>query len=213
MRSFDDAPGGCRPRTFADRPAGRSSPRRPLAIRAGALWVAANLDSTLPTERGLVPATARWSRRCGRRPAREPLVAGKPAAPLMEDALLRSGSCAPARRRATGSTPTSKAPTMSVSTRCWCSPASAPPSTCCVPPRSNGPPIWRPDWTRSTAPPRNRTSARQPGGAPFDGSDLVLERDRRFRRSRWIRPLCCGPWPLLPGIPRLRANHADDAPR
>ncbi len=26
-----------------------------LAIRAGALWVAANVDRTLPTERGLLP--------------------------------------------------------------------------------------------------------------------------------------------------------------
>ena len=29
-----------------------------LAIRSGALWVTANLDPTLPTERGLVPAEA-----------------------------------------------------------------------------------------------------------------------------------------------------------
>ncbi|MFC9557399.1 HAD-IIA family hydrolase [Rhodococcus sp. NPDC056960] len=62
-----------------------------LAIRAGAVWVAANLDSTLPTERGLVLGNGSMVAALRTATSREPLVAGKPAAPLMEDAMRRSG--------------------------------------------------------------------------------------------------------------------------
>ncbi|CAG7580429.1 HAD-IIA family hydrolase [Rhodococcus opacus] len=61
-----------------------------LAIRAGAVWVAANLDTTLPTERGLVLGNGSMVAALRTATSREPLVAGKPAAPLMEDAMRRS---------------------------------------------------------------------------------------------------------------------------
>ncbi|MCQ4120153.1 HAD-IIA family hydrolase [Rhodococcus tibetensis] len=61
-----------------------------LAIRSGALWVAANVDSTLPTERGLVLGNGSMVAALRTATSREPLVAGKPAAPLMEDAMRRS---------------------------------------------------------------------------------------------------------------------------
>lgn len=66
-----------------------------LAIRSGALWVTANLDVTLPTERGLIPgngsvvAALRAATDC------EPLVAGKPFPPLMRDALARGRFATP----------------------------------------------------------------------------------------------------------------------
>lgn len=60
-----------------------------LAIRAGALWVAANLDATLPTERGLVPGNGSMVAALRAATATEPLVAGKPAPALMQDALAR----------------------------------------------------------------------------------------------------------------------------
>ncbi|MFC7449991.1 HAD-IIA family hydrolase [Rhodococcus daqingensis] len=66
-----------------------------LAIRAGALWVASNVDSTLPTERGLCPGNGAMVAAVRAATGREPLVAGKPARPLMEDALQRSGSQRP----------------------------------------------------------------------------------------------------------------------
>ncbi|MCJ0905579.1 HAD-IIA family hydrolase [Rhodococcus sp. ARC_M6] len=62
-----------------------------LAIRGGALWVAANLDTTLPTERGLVLGNGSMVAALRAATRQEPLVAGKPAAPLMNDALRRSG--------------------------------------------------------------------------------------------------------------------------
>lgn len=98
---------GLRPvRSFEDAPAAVVQGHSPttdwailaeatLAIRAGAVWVAANLDSTLPTERGLVLGNGSMVAALRAATSREPLVAGKPAAPLMEDAMRRSGCVRP----------------------------------------------------------------------------------------------------------------------
>lgn len=66
-----------------------------LALRSGALWVATNIDSTLPTERGLVLGNGSMVAALRSATGREPLVAGKPAAPLLEDAVVRSGASRP----------------------------------------------------------------------------------------------------------------------
>lgn len=66
-----------------------------LAIRAGALWIAANVDSTLPTERGLVLGNGSMVAALRTATGREPVIAGKPAAPLMHDALERAGASKP----------------------------------------------------------------------------------------------------------------------
>jgi ribonucleotide monophosphatase NagD (HAD superfamily) len=60
-----------------------------LAIRSGALWVTANLDQTLPTERGLLPGNGSLVAALRAATGAEPLVAGKPAPQLMRDALAR----------------------------------------------------------------------------------------------------------------------------
>lgn len=60
-----------------------------LAIRAGALWVTSNLDATLPTERGLLPGNGSLVAALRTATGTEPLVAGKPAPALMQDALAR----------------------------------------------------------------------------------------------------------------------------
>jgi HAD superfamily hydrolase (TIGR01450 family) len=62
------------------------------AMRAGALWVAANTDSTLPTERGLAPGNGAMVAALRAATDLEPVVAGKPYAPLLEDALTRAGT-------------------------------------------------------------------------------------------------------------------------
>ncbi|MDQ3405517.1 MAG: HAD hydrolase-like protein, partial [Actinomycetota bacterium] len=54
-----------------------------LAIRAGALWVACNVDRTLPTERGLMPGNGALVAAVRAATDEEPIVAGKPASPLM----------------------------------------------------------------------------------------------------------------------------------
>jgi HAD superfamily hydrolase (TIGR01450 family) len=60
-----------------------------LAIRAGALWVAANVDRTLPSERGLLPGNGSMVAALRTATDSEPQVAGKPAPTLMNDALAR----------------------------------------------------------------------------------------------------------------------------
>src|SRR5436305_3208713 len=60
-----------------------------LAIRAGALWVAANVDATLPTERGLLPGNGAMVAALRSATDAEPQVAGKPAPILLLDALKR----------------------------------------------------------------------------------------------------------------------------
>ncbi|MEO3759565.1 HAD-IIA family hydrolase [Mycobacterium sp. B14F4] len=60
-----------------------------LAIRSGALWVAANVDLTLPSERGLLPGNGSMVAALRAATAHEPQVAGKPQPTLLNDALAR----------------------------------------------------------------------------------------------------------------------------
>jgi glycerol-1-phosphatase len=66
-----------------------------LAIRAGALWVAANVDPTLPTERGLVPGNGSLVAALRTATGAEPKVAGKPSPSLLTDAVARGDFRAP----------------------------------------------------------------------------------------------------------------------
>lgn len=60
-----------------------------LAIRSGALWMAANVDVTLPTERGLLPGNGAMVAALRAATDKEPRVAGKPQPTLFRDALSR----------------------------------------------------------------------------------------------------------------------------
>lgn len=62
------------------------------ALRSGALWVAANTDATLPNERGLAPGNGSMVAALRTASGLEPIVAGKPYAPLLEDALARANT-------------------------------------------------------------------------------------------------------------------------
>lgn len=98
---------GLRPvRRCADRPAavvqGHSTDtgwaelaEAALAIRAGALWMAANVDRTLPSERGLLPGNGAMVAALRAATDTEPQVAGKPAPALMTAALSRGEFHAP----------------------------------------------------------------------------------------------------------------------
>ncbi|MGB8389632.1 HAD hydrolase-like protein [Mycobacterium sp.] len=66
-----------------------------LAIRSGALWVAANVDLTLPTERGLLPGNGSMVAALRAATGAEPRVAGKPAPGLLTDAVARGDFRAP----------------------------------------------------------------------------------------------------------------------
>ncbi|HEX2212272.1 MAG TPA: HAD-IIA family hydrolase [Mycobacterium sp.] len=66
-----------------------------LAIRDGALWVAANVDLTLPSERGLLPGNGAMVAALRAATEREPQVAGKPQPTLLTDALARGSFANP----------------------------------------------------------------------------------------------------------------------
>ncbi|WP_312870892.1 HAD-IIA family hydrolase [Gordonia asplenii] len=66
-----------------------------LAINNGALWVACNIDPTLPSERGFLIGNGSMVAAVANATGKTPLVAGKPAAPLMADAIERSASTHP----------------------------------------------------------------------------------------------------------------------
>ncbi|MBB5894915.1 HAD-IIA family hydrolase [Kutzneria kofuensis] len=66
-----------------------------LAIRNGALWVACNVDATLPTERGLMPGNGSMVAALRAATDVEPVVAGKPARPLMDQAIRSAGARKP----------------------------------------------------------------------------------------------------------------------
>jgi glycerol 3-phosphatase-2 len=92
---------GLRPvRKFADEPVAVVQGHSPetgwadlaeaaLAIRAGALWVAANVDRTLPSELGLLPGNGAMVAALETATDQRPQVAGKPQPPLLLDALAR----------------------------------------------------------------------------------------------------------------------------
>ncbi|MFE5568809.1 HAD-IIA family hydrolase [Amycolatopsis japonica] len=63
-----------------------------LAIRAGALWVATNVDATLPSERGLLPGNGSMVAALRHATGAEPLVAGKPAPGLFTTAARDAGA-------------------------------------------------------------------------------------------------------------------------
>lgn len=66
-----------------------------LAINAGALWIACNTDATLPSERGKLVGNGSMVAAVAHATGQQPLVAGKPAAPLMADAISRSRASRP----------------------------------------------------------------------------------------------------------------------
>ncbi|MFN2479832.1 MAG: HAD-IIA family hydrolase [Pseudonocardiaceae bacterium] len=66
-----------------------------LAIRGGAMWVACNVDRTLPTERGLLPGNGAMVAALQAATDQEPTVAGKPARALLDTAMERAGAQRP----------------------------------------------------------------------------------------------------------------------
>jgi glycerol 3-phosphatase-2 len=66
-----------------------------VALRAGAVWVACNTDPTLPTERGPLPGNGSMVAALRMASGKEPQVAGKPAAALVDASVRRTGARRP----------------------------------------------------------------------------------------------------------------------
>ena len=60
-----------------------------IAVRAGALWVATNVDSTLPSPRGLLPGNGSLVGVVATATGRKPIIAGKPELPLHAEGVRR----------------------------------------------------------------------------------------------------------------------------
>lgn len=66
-----------------------------LAVRGGALFVASNTDTTLPTPRGPQPGNGSLVQVIVTATGTEPIVAGKPEPPLHAEAMARTGARRP----------------------------------------------------------------------------------------------------------------------
>jgi glycerol-1-phosphatase len=66
-----------------------------LAVRAGALFVGTNADSTLPTQRGIQPGNGSLLRVIANATGTEPVIAGKPELPLHHESIIRTGAMRP----------------------------------------------------------------------------------------------------------------------
>jgi glycerol 3-phosphatase-2 len=63
-----------------------------LAVRGGALWVATNVDSTLPSPRGLLPGNGSLVAAVALATGQRPLVAGKPELPMHAEGVRRTAA-------------------------------------------------------------------------------------------------------------------------
>lgn len=63
-----------------------------LTINAGGSWVACNVDTTLPTERGLLPGNGAFVAALTAATGAHPIVAGKPERPLLDQAVRSCGA-------------------------------------------------------------------------------------------------------------------------
>nr|WP_221333700.1 HAD-IIA family hydrolase [Nocardia transvalensis] len=90
VRRFEDTPPDAVVQGHSPHTAWPDLAEAAYALRAGVLWVAANTDATLPNERGLAPGNGSMVAALRTATDLEPIVAGKPYAPLMEDALDRA---------------------------------------------------------------------------------------------------------------------------
>jgi 4-nitrophenyl phosphatase len=61
------------------------------ALQQGALFIATNADTTLPTETGLVPGAGSIVAALAAASGQQPVVIGKPQTPMLEMAMLRMG--------------------------------------------------------------------------------------------------------------------------
>ncbi|MEV4172207.1 HAD-IIA family hydrolase [Nonomuraea sp. NPDC049709] len=66
-----------------------------LAVRHGALFVASNRDSTMPTGRGELPGNGAMVRVIATATGVEPVYAGKPDPPLHRESMIRTGARRP----------------------------------------------------------------------------------------------------------------------
>jgi glycerol-1-phosphatase len=63
-----------------------------LAVRAGALFVGTNADSTIPSSRGIAPGNGSLLQVIAYATGTKPIIAGKPETPLHRESVIRTGA-------------------------------------------------------------------------------------------------------------------------
>jgi HAD superfamily hydrolase (TIGR01450 family) len=91
----DDGQVGAVVQGFSEEVGWRELAEACMAIRAGALWVACNVDATLPTERGLLPGNGSLVAALRMATGTAPRVAGKPGEALMRRSREKAGGGRP----------------------------------------------------------------------------------------------------------------------
>ncbi|HVE98959.1 MAG TPA: HAD-IIA family hydrolase [Mycobacteriales bacterium] len=94
VHSADDAPAAV-VQGYSAETAYRDLAEATLALRAGALWVVANRDATMPSVRGQVPGNGALVAAVAVATGRQPLVAGKPECALHLESVARVGARRP----------------------------------------------------------------------------------------------------------------------
>ncbi len=91
VRSADDQPAAV-VQGYAPEVDWRQLAEGAYAVARGILWVATNLDLTIPTPRGIAPGNGALVAVVRAATGAEPLVAGKPRLPLHRETILRTGA-------------------------------------------------------------------------------------------------------------------------
>ena len=191
-----------------------------MAVRAGALFVGANADLTLPSPRGLQPGNGSMLQVIATSTGVQPIVAGKPEPPLHAEAVARTGARKPlvvgdrldtdiegaAARRCrqhAGADRRQHAVQNSCSPRRLSGrPTSAPTCAACSSPRQPSASSAAPTRSRSGMPFGAR--AGPPGGSTSDGQiDLTGDGEA----IDGLRALCALAW----SGPQITAEQADTA--
>ena len=94
VESFDDEPVAVL-QGFGPKVGWKQLAEGSLAIERGLVWVATNVDATIPSPRGRVLGNGSLVAALRHATGAEPLVAGKPLPPLMEESVERSAASSP----------------------------------------------------------------------------------------------------------------------
>jgi glycerol-1-phosphatase len=94
VASADDAPAGV-VQGYSPDIGWRQLAEAALAVQAGALWIATNLDATVPSPRGPLPGNGSLVAAVQHATGVQPLSTGKPDPAMHRESLLRSGATNP----------------------------------------------------------------------------------------------------------------------
>ena len=172
-----------------------------LAIQAGALWVATNVDPTLPTERGLLPGNGSLVAALRRATGADPEVAGKPQATDVPGRYRAHREPTAADGRGPAGQRHRRGERERASRACSCSPGYPTPEPCSTRP---------PGTDRTTSPPTSSGLAGEPGASCARvrspaGRSPATRPTRPTRPTRTSRPSYCTP---RPGGQRARPDRS-----